>query len=147
MIVKIPTIVVTPKDRRYRMSREDFSFVRMLVLSARDISQEETAQRLNKLLTSDLKFKNKKAFSISLSAMPIDTENFTISSTRHKLTDWEQHYMRNLLECAAVQPDIVVILPSYIKIVSPAIEAIKDAEDKPRRTRRKRPAPDNNPGE
>lgn len=137
MIVKIPTIIVTAKDKTYKLTRADFQFVRMLVLSSRDTSQEETAERLTHILNSSLKFKNKKAFTLTLEALAVDISGFTVDSTSTKLSEWDRHYMSNLIECAAGQPDTVVILPSYIKVVSPALEALKEASPKKKRTPRK----------
>lgn len=134
MIAKIPTIIVTVKDKKYKMSRADFSFIRMLVLSSRDVSHEETSERLRKLLESSLKFSNKKSFSLKLEPLAVDTEGFEITSSVTKLSAWDKHYMSNLISCAAAQPDTIVILPSYITVTSPSLPpATKAPVRKPRK--------------
>jgi hypothetical protein len=140
MISKIPTIIVTMKDKKYKLTREDFSFVRQLVLGARDISHTETAERVRVLLASSLKFKNKKVFTLTLEPLAVDTARFTIASSHSELSAWDIHYMSNLIKCAALQPDTVVILPSYITIDSPSLSTklLKGPEAPPEKPKAKR---------
>jgi hypothetical protein len=133
MNIDIPVVLICPSDKKYVLNRGDFEFVRALLLSIRTPDTDETNRRLGKLLRSSLKFKNKEAFKLKLDTAHIDTENIKFKSTNGELSDWDMHYMGNLVKCVLSQKNSILILPAYIKICG-----VDPKKKKTRRTRKTR---------
>lgn len=138
MIQAIPIVVITPKDKKYTLSKDDFSLVRQLVSEARGANITDTESNLDSLLDSDLKFKNRKVFKLSIEELSVDTADFKVGSTHGALSEWDTHYMENLIKCAVSQVNSILILPSYIEVVTASTQKPKTPKcKKPRKGKKK----------
>jgi hypothetical protein len=135
MKCKLPVVVISPKDKKYKLSKDDFSLVRQLVAEARGSNLRDTESNLDTLLDSDLKFKSRKVFKLRIADLDVDTEDFRVTSTQGSLSEWDLHYMENLIKCAAIQINSILILPSYIQVAraseSAAVKPTKKTSRKP----------------
>jgi len=116
MQVTIPVIRIHTTDKKYVLTQEDLSLVKSLVWAAKSTDTKTTDKNLAELLDSKLKFKNKKAFKLTISALDIDPTDVKVTSAIHDLSAWNVHYMENLVKCAAQHPNSILILPNYVKV-------------------------------
>lgn len=115
-MVRIPTVLITPKDPAYRLERKDFEFVRSMIVSARRDTEEQTSVQVRKLMRSSLKFGDGTAFRLSIGVLEVDLADFHVRSTSVKLSPWDVSYMRKLITCAAASSSAMIVMPSYITV-------------------------------